>query len=79
MRVRTSPGGARRGDGWRYFVVVVPEDAPLEDSRGSVEVPPGSRRVTVTPRTAGLNAVRVYRSPPEQPRYVAGRKVRVTP
>jgi len=33
--------------------------------------------VTVTPRTAGLNAVRVYVSPPEQPRYVAGRKVRV--
>jgi uncharacterized protein (DUF58 family) len=67
----------KRDGGRRYFVAIAPEDTPLEDSRGSVEVPAGSRRVTVTPRRAGLNAVRVYVSPPEQPHYVAGRKVRV--
>jgi hypothetical protein len=68
-----------RDGGRRYFVAIAPEDTPLEESRGSIEVPAGSRRVTVTPRTAGLNAVRVYRSPPEPPRYVAGGKVQVTP
>jgi len=68
----------KRDGGRRYFVAIAPEDAPLEDSSGSVEVPAG-RRVTVTPRTAGLNAIRVYVSPPDPPRYVAGRKVRVTP
>jgi uncharacterized protein (DUF58 family) len=69
----------KRDGGRRYFVAIAPEDTPLEDSSGRVEVPEGSRRVTVTPRAAGLNAVRVYVSPPEQPRYVAGRKVTVTP
>jgi uncharacterized protein (DUF58 family) len=69
----------KREGGRRYFVTIVPEDAPLEESRGGVEVPAGSRRVTVRPRAPGLNAVRVYVSPPEQPRYVAGRKVSVEP
>jgi hypothetical protein len=68
----------KRDGGRRYLVAIAPEDTPLEDSSGAVEVP-DSRRVTVTPRSAGLNAVRVYVTPPEQPRYVAGRKVRVTP
>jgi uncharacterized protein (DUF58 family) len=62
----------KRDGGRRYFVAIAPEDTPLEDSSGSVEVPRGDR-VTVTPKTAGLHAVRVYVTPPEQPRYVAGR------
>lgn len=69
----------RRDGGRRYFVAIAPEDTPLDESSGAVEVPPNERRVTVTPRSPGLNAVRVYVSASEQRRYIAGRKVRVTP
>ena len=69
----------KREPGWRYSVALVPDETPLTDHSSAVEIPDGSRALTLQAKTPGLHAVRVYRTQGGETRYVAGGKVSITP